>query len=171
MPTPSIIGVWSGEYSYAPGTPDPVGEKTVPFTVKVQEADFGEFSGRMTDDPLQGVPAEALVSGAIEGLRASFIKSYRTVYVARSPGGRPEPLRDQVCRRFGGELVGPEPEQNIYYRGLLSPDGQEMSGSWRSEPWHVFVRSGGVIKRIRCLAFSGQWWARRNAAESGILRG
>ena len=169
MPNPSIAGAWSGEYFYAPGTRLLDGRTAVPvpFTLEVRELNSGEFSGRILDDPVLGIPVKALVSGVVDGLRLSFVKSYREIYLS-SPEGRLS-LRDHIWQKYRGVLIGPEPEQNIIYRGVLSEDGAEVTGSWRIDPWQTAFRSGWKTLTLKAPGGAGTWRARRNSAITGIL--
>jgi len=127
MPAPDLTGAWHGQYSLPHAVSAPV-----PFDASlIATDDF--LGGTITEKATQGAARGRILCASISGTRAgnlvSFIKTYE-----------PE------C----------EPYTTVTYEGVVSGDGQEISGDWSIGNWtgrFLMIRAAGVstpaTRRIR----------------------
>ena len=85
------------------------------------------------------VPSRADVSGRVAGDAVQFTKTYRGLFFAGYRVG-------DVRVGYGGE------DQEVQYRGRISPDGREIEGRWRlpDSPVRSVIRSEGgfLLRRV-----------------------
>jgi hypothetical protein len=101
----SLSGIWHGQYSY------PVAKQPTPFVATLLDAG-GALSGSITEKstlpPRVGEALYAVVRGTRDGAAVTFQKSYE----------------------------GDDPRyQIVAYEGLVSGDGTEIEGTWRTGGW------------------------------------
>jgi len=111
LTTHNIAGKWRGNYQYAH-----VPDQGSSFTAVFAETS-GRIQGTVVDD---FAPCEAHVAGSFSFPSLQFTKVYSTGEVVRSI----EKLGDQVIVRLE-DYAHP-----VEYEGVMSEDGQTMSGTW-----------------------------------------
>jgi hypothetical protein len=129
MPAIDLTGAWHGQYSL----PNVVGTP-VPFEASlIATEDFlgGTITEKATEGPIKGRVLCASISGSRAGPLVSFIKTY-----------------EPDCT----------PYTTVTYEGVVSSDGQEISGDWTIGKWtgrFLMIRAAGLpqsaSRRIREL--------------------
>jgi hypothetical protein len=127
MPAIDLTGAWHGQYSLPNSISMPV-----PFEASLITAeDFlgGIITEKATEGAVKGRVLCASVSGSRTGHLVSFVKTY-----------------EPDCT----------PYTSVIYDGVVSGDGQEISGDWKIGSWtgrFLMIRAAGVrtaaIRRVR----------------------
>ena len=120
MPATDLTGAWHGQYSL----PDAVGVP-VPFEaslIATEDLLGGTITEKATQGPIKGRILCASLSGRRAGALVSFVKTY-----------------EPDC----------EPYTSVTYEGVVSGDGQEISGDWTIGSWtgrFLMIRAAGVTR-------------------------
>jgi hypothetical protein len=160
----SIAGSWVGEYSLDPHPALlPEHFASASFTLLAWEQPDGSFYGTIRDDPVKGIPEEAVVSGWIaDEFEVSFSKRYPRLYCGR------QTLADQLKQKHQGVLLDPEPSHIVYYRGRYDAETQVMTGAWEIPVVEALFGCQGRLRKIRFGGNTGRWSARRAGGENRV---
>jgi hypothetical protein len=137
QPAWPVGGRWLGEYRYDGKPGVYVAVSPSGFTLELEEAGFGFFSGKVQDDPKTGMPDLGRIRGWRGWSKIFFVKRMpvRTVHsVDPETGELSERIQDPRRRHPA-----------ILYNGRWYAEAGELRGKWR------ILRSGTT----------GIWFARR----------
>ena len=151
----SITGLWRGRYAYEPGEGVPQPPPPVAFTAELTQSWFGKFSGQVQDDPRQGVPEPAAVTGRVSGMLVTFSK-WPAVFYVQGPGGR-VPFREYLLSQAGLGLDDELASPPIYYRGRYDPDADRVEGDWEIRAEVLHFTSAGRTLECPVPAAAGTW--------------
>ena len=148
----SVAGIWRGVYGYADSRKST--GKMVPFTLKLKQKWFGNFTGTVTEDAPSGIPGIGTIEGGMSWPNFEFTKQMPVGYVSTPNGGR-QTVRESLIAN-GYECPKEPPAPPILYFGKFL-DLNRVQGSWVIKPRQIPLRGGSITSRggegIWCAEF------------------
>lgn len=161
MPRARATGTWLCEYTLGEDYGDQAG-KSVPFRLSLTERGLGALfarprvTGQVRDDASKGgFPELGEIRGQLRGLRLSFVKTMPVTYLADENGDLMT-ITDYYRRH---DLEARPRRHVIYYRGVLSDDGEQVRGDWAIPP-HMIEFAEGISN---VPGSRGTWSGRRTS--------
>jgi len=146
----SVAGVWRGIYGYTRKSQAHL--KAVPFTLKLKQKWFGNFTGTVTEDAPSGIPGTGTIEGGMSWPNFEFTKQMPVGYVAK-PDGSMITQREYLIAN-GWECPKEPPSPPILYYGKFL-DLNRVQGHWIIKPHDIPIRDG----RITSPGGEGIWCA------------
>jgi hypothetical protein len=130
-----------GEYTFDRSAAFP----PVPFTLCLSRSICGGFRGRITEDPVLGIPHPAQIRGRIRSRRIAFRKDYRGAPFTVAGDAGHELFDDYVVRQFGVRPSLSLHHPPIFYFGRIDEAGQRIEGRWTILSEVVPLSDGRVL--------------------------
>jgi len=121
-----VTGVWRGVYGYGKRMKLP-GLVPVPFTLKLKQGWFSQFTGLVTEDAPLGTPGTGSINGFFGSSRLEFTKQMPVGYLVKEDGTRIT-LREYIIGE-GHPCERELPSPPIFYQGTLL-DSNRVQGTW-----------------------------------------
>jgi hypothetical protein len=126
MDRSKVTGVWRGVYGYGKRM-NRSGLEPVPFTLKLKQGWFSQFTGSVTEDAPLGMPGTGSITGFFGSSRIEFTKQMPVSYL-HDESGRRLTVREYLITK-GHPCERDLPSPPIFYQGTLL-DTNRVQGTW-----------------------------------------
>lgn len=135
-------GTWQGFYKYNNKTVQQLmGFDKTNFTLIIKIVNGIAFEGTVIDDiTTGGMEGEGKITGTLKGNKITFKKFM--------------PRESVLLDVQGNRRQTEKPHNILYYKGILSRDGHEITGTWKFKNKLTFLF--GIIPFVYCPG-SGSW--------------
>lgn len=133
--------------------------RPVRFTLTARRGWFGNFRGKIQDDPEHGPALPAAMKGKLLGSGLTFTKRYPTLTVFSN--GRSIPFAEYCRSEYGIVFDEKVPGLPIRYEGVYDATNDSLSGTWQLGPELIRPQGGGKVYAVNILPMTGRWNAQR----------